>query len=106
MGYFAERYEFEIIDSITPSLSSTKTVTPKEVISIISKIEAKGVKTIFGEPQMSDKIATAVSDDTDVTVLEIYTESLRSASSNGNDADNYIGLMRTNVDTIVGGLIE
>jgi len=102
MGYFAERYDFEIADSMMSGLSSAESVNPRQIAGIIDKIEEMEIETVFGEPQMSDKVANAVSGDTGVRFVYLNSESIGNAE--GGVAADYIEMMKLNVKTIVNGL--
>ena len=101
LGYFADRYNFEIIGSIIESLSSDGNVTPRGLVDILDKVTDNGVKIIFGEFHMADKIVRTISEDTGVVVALLYSENF---DFFGGDVTNYIEMIEANVRTIVGGL--
>ena len=102
MGYFAERYDFTLEDSIIPGLSSGASVSPRQLANIIDQIKGTGVKAVFGEPNMSHKIMNAISEDTGVSVVYLHSESFGARG----EVSNYIGMIRSNVNGIVEGLAE
>ena len=71
---------------------------------IIDTIKERGVGTVFGEPQMSDKIANAISGDTGVRFAYLDSESMGNAGE--GVATSYIEMMKSNVKTVVTGLAK
>lgn len=103
LGYFANRYGFEIIKTVIPGVSSAESLTPKDLASVIDTIHQEQIPTIFIGPEMSNKIADSISAETGVNVLILHTESL---DMSDNGANEYITLIRKNVITIVNGLLD
>ena len=101
LGYFADRYSFEIMGSIIDSLSSDGSITSKGLMNILDKVKDNEVNVIFGEFYMADKIARTISADTGVDIARLYSESF---SSSDKDVTNYIEMIEANVRTIVGAL--
>ena len=101
LGYFADRYNFEIIGTIIEGLSSDGNVTPRGLIDILDTVTDNEVNVIFGELHMADKIAQTISEDTGVLVERLYSENF---DSSGSGVTNYIEMIETNVQTVVGGL--
>jgi ABC-type Zn uptake system ZnuABC Zn-binding protein ZnuA len=101
LGYFADRYNFEIIGTIIEGLSSDGNVTPRGLIDILDTVADNEVNVIFGELHMADKIAQTISEDTGVLVERLYSENF---DSSGSGVTNYIEMIETNVQTVVGGL--
>jgi ABC-type Zn uptake system ZnuABC Zn-binding protein ZnuA len=101
MKYFGDRYGFRMTESIMPNVSSTESVTPKQLGSIIEVIEEYQVRTIFGDPYMSSDIGKSLSVETGVNVIILNMESL-SAESDGSSS--YVSMMRENVTNLVNGL--
>jgi zinc/manganese transport system substrate-binding protein/manganese/iron transport system substrate-binding protein len=105
LTYFARRYDLEIIGSVIPSASTLSEPSARHLAQLVQKMEEEGVCTIFTETTVSSQLATAATAELDkcdeVRVLPLYSGALGPA---GSEADSYIGMMRTNVDTIVTGL--
>jgi zinc/manganese transport system substrate-binding protein len=62
-----------------------------------------GVRTIFAESSQPDRLAQVLADEAglDVSVVELYTESL---TAPGDGAEDYLTMMQVNTDRIVTGL--
>ena len=102
LGYFADRYGFEVIGTVIPSPSSMAQASPAGLEALAEIIEHEGIKAIFAETQHSvDDIEALAAQVGDVDVVTLYTGSLGPA---GSGADTYTGFLRTNTDLIVDAL--
>ncbi len=102
LGYFAERYDFEVVGTVIPSSSTSAETNPADLDELASAIVERNVTTIFAEAQHSGDEARALADRIGaVRVVTLHTDSL---GEPGSGADTYLGLMRTNVDLIIDGL--
>lgn len=102
-GYFADRYEFEVVGTIIPSGSTLADPSSAELAELVMVMEAENITAIFAETSSSDALASAVAAElgTDVAIVELFTESL---SEEGTDADTYIGMLRENGMRIANSL--
>ena len=102
LGYFADRYGFEVIGTVIPSPASMAQTSPAQLEALAELIEHEGVKALFAETVHStddvDALAARVGD---VEVVTLYTGSL---GPPGSGAENYIGFLRTNTELIVDAL--
>ena len=102
LGYFADRYGFEVIGTVIPSPSSMAQTSPAGLEALAEIIEHERIKAIFAETQHSvDDIEALAARVGDVDVVTLYTGSLGPA---GSGADTYTGFLRTNTDLIVDAL--
>lgn len=102
LGYFANRYDFEVLGSVIPSSSSLAATSPAELDGLADKIDATGVSAIFADTQNSSTDADALASRIgDVEVISMLTDTL---GEQGSDAGTYIGWLRQNAQTIVDGL--
>ena len=101
MGYFAERYGFEIVGAVIPSMSTDAGTSAKEMSALIEQIKATGAPAIFlGEVENAD-LANQIAAETGVKVVDsLYLETL----TDGAPAATYIDMMKHNVTRIVEGL--
>jgi ABC-type Zn uptake system ZnuABC Zn-binding protein ZnuA len=101
VGYFAERYGFEVVGAVIPSLSTDAGTSAKEMAALIEQIKASGAPAIFlGEVENSD-LANQIADETGLIVVDnLYLESL----TEGAPAATYIDMMKHNVSSIVTAL--
>jgi len=100
-GYFAARYEFEIVDTIIPSFSTLVGSSTADVAETIDLIREQDVPAIFAETTVSDDLVQQIADETGVQVAVLYSGSLSEADG---PASTYIDYIRYNVTTIVEAL--
>lgn len=101
MGYFAERYGFEIVDTILPSFSSEASASAQEIAAAVDAVKNSGAPAIFlGEVENAD-LANQIAAETGVNVVDtLFLESL----TDGEPAATYIDMMKHNVTQIVNAL--
>lgn len=106
-AYFARDYNFELIGTIIPSLSSLAEPSANDLTDLIKELELHNVCTLFTEVSLSDKLAKTVAGELAhceaVSILPLYTGAV---GLKGSGADSYIGMFKSNVDTVVKGLKE
>ncbi len=103
LGYFADRYDFEVLGAVVPSLTTGAQAAAADLEQLAALIEGAGVRTIFAETTQSAELAAALAAEVgdDVQVVELFTESLDEA---GSGAETYVDLMRTNALLVATGL--
>lgn len=101
VGYFADRYGFEVVGAVIPSMSTEAGTSAREMAALIEQIKAAGARAIFlGEVENPD-LANQIASETNIKVVDdLYLESL----TNGAPAATYIDMMKHNVTRIVDGL--
>lgn len=97
MGYFAQRYGFQLAGVIIPSLSSQAQVSAADLAALKKVIADSKVKVIFTEVGTSPAVARAIGDETGVRVIELTTHALSADSS-------YFTFMRNMANVIAGAL--
>ena len=101
MGYFAQRYDFEIINALLPAFSSAASPSAKELADTQDSIRQSGVGVIFIGITSNRQIAEQIAMDTSVAVIPLYTGSL---SELNGPADTYLTFMQYNVRAIANAL--
>ena len=101
LGYFASRYEFELVGTVIPGGSSVGEANPAELQELIGLIDQTGVPAIFAESSHSSDDAEALARQAGVDVVVLDTGSL---GPSGSGSDTYLGFMRTNSQKIAGAL--
>lgn len=98
-GYFAARYDFEVVATILPG--ATTMVEPSasgfaDVIEIVDSIGALAIFTDLGENQaLAEQLAEQA--ERTVLVVPLYTGAL---GEPGSGAETYLGLIRWNTEAI------
>jgi zinc/manganese transport system substrate-binding protein len=103
LGYFADRYGFEIVGTaITPASTETADPSAQEIATLIEEIKAVGVPAIFAENVHNPKLMEQIANEAGVTLApSLYTDALGPAGSEG---DTYLKMMHYNVNVIVEAL--
>ena len=103
LGYFADRFVFEVAGVVFPGGSTLSDPSSAEFAELVETMEKEGVDTIFGETSAPSALAEAVAAEVgeDVQVVELYTESL---GEPGSGADTVIGMTLTNAQRVAESL--
>lgn len=103
LGYFADRYGFEVVASVVPGGSTMGEPSAGELSALAEVIRQEGIEAIFAETTSPAALAEAVAREVgdEVAVYTLYTGSL---GPPGSGADTYVGMMRANAATIAEAL--
>ncbi len=106
LGYFAQRYGFEAVGSLLPSLSTSSEASAGETAKLVELLREQEVTTIFvgstagqGLQRLADAVAGELG--RDVSILPLMSGSLAPPGQRG---DTYLDYMEYNVSQIVSGL--
>jgi len=103
LGYFADRYDFEVVGVVIPGGSTLGDPSSGELAELIEEIEEAGVSAIFGETTQPSALAEAVAAElgSDVQVVSLYTGSL---GEPGSGAETLIEMLQANAESIAAAL--
>jgi zinc/manganese transport system substrate-binding protein len=103
LGYFAERYGFEVVGAIIPGGATLAEPSPADLAALTDTLRREGVRAIFTESTRPAALAEALAAELgeQVAVVGLYTESLGEA---GSGAETYIGMQRLNAERIAAAL--
>jgi zinc/manganese transport system substrate-binding protein len=102
LGYFADRYGFELVGAVVPSPTTQGAAGAGALDELAATIAAEGVPAVFADTSSPTDLVDALADEVgDVAVVELYTESL---GEPGSGADTYAGMVRTNAERIAEAL--
>lgn len=102
LSYFADRYGFEVVGTVIPSLDTRAEVSARDVAGLVELIDREGVPAIFAENTSSPGLAQELATQAGVAIIDdLYTDSL---GEPGSGAETYIGLMQTDTVLIVEAL--
>jgi zinc/manganese transport system substrate-binding protein len=76
MGYFASRYDLDLVGAVVPGLSSHGEVSARELTQLIETIRHEDVPAIFAELGTPASVARAVANETGAAVVDLQTEQL------------------------------
>ena len=99
MGYFADRYDFQLIGALIPSLSSQSQVSASNLAGLRALIEREDVPAIFNEAGTPEGVAEAIADQAGARVVEIATHDLP-------DDGSYFTFMRDVAAAVEDGLTK
>lgn len=100
-GYFAARYGFSVVGTVIPGVSTAAEPSAGETAALIGQIRSEGVPAIFVGATVNPKVAELVAREAGARVLRLYTGDL---GPPGSGAEDYIGMMRADVEILVQGL--
>jgi zinc/manganese transport system substrate-binding protein len=102
-GYFADRYDFEVVGVIIPGGSTLAEPSPADLALLVEVLRREGVRTVFAETTQPADLAEALAAELreGVAVVSLYTGSL---GEPGSGADTYVGMERTNAERIAAAL--
>lgn len=101
LGYLARAYDFTVVGSVVPSLSTLASPSAQELAALQSQIAQEGVKAIFVDTTVNPDVAAQIAADTGAMIVPLYTGSLSEA---GGPAPTYIDMMRHDAAQIVAAL--
>jgi ABC-type Zn uptake system ZnuABC Zn-binding protein ZnuA len=100
-AYFAREYGWQVLGAIQPS--SFDEPTPREVAELIEQVRASGVPAIFGSEEFPSSVLEQIASETGAA----YVDDLRDDDLPGAPGDpdhSWLGLMRSNVGTMIDAL--
>ena len=102
LGYFADRYGFEVAGAILPSFSTGASPSAAELAQLVERIKTTGASAIFLELGANPQLAQQIADEAGIQVVtELYSHSITPL---GGAAPTYIDMMKFNVEAIVAAL--
>lgn len=103
LGYFAARYDFEVVGTIVPGGATLADPSSDDLAELVALIDERNIPAIFAETTEPLGLAEAIAAELDrnVDVIALHTESL---GESGSGAETLIGMLQTNAELIVSGL--
>ncbi|HEX2153880.1 MAG TPA: metal ABC transporter substrate-binding protein [Acidimicrobiia bacterium] len=102
LGYFADRYGFEIVGTVIPAGSTLAEPSASDLADLVDVLRREGLTAIFAETTAPAALAEAVAAELgDAEVHELHTESV---GPPGSDTDSYSKMMRANAAIIASAL--
>lgn len=104
LGYFAARYDFEVVATVIPGGSTLAEPSAAELGDLVETLRREGIRVIFADISSPATLAEAAAAELGETVevRALYTESL---GTNG-PVSGYLEMMRANAGVIAGALGE
>jgi zinc/manganese transport system substrate-binding protein len=76
MGYFAARYDLELVGAVIPGLSSQGEVSARAMADLAEQIRDEGVSIIFAEAGTPRSVADSIASETGAGVVELPSHRL------------------------------
>lgn len=102
LGYFADRYDFDVIGAVIPSSSTLAESSPSALEDLAAKIRSTGVPAIFAETQHSSADTDALAQR--IGGVDVVTFATDTLGAPGTETGTYIGWLETNARAIVDAL--
>jgi zinc/manganese transport system substrate-binding protein len=99
-GYFADRYDFEIVGTVIPSSSTLGEASAGQLAALADVIEQRGLPAIFSEHLGSAADAEALAERLGVDVVDLHSDALEA----DGPASSYRGMMLANAEAIAAAL--
>ncbi|MDE2861654.1 MAG: metal ABC transporter substrate-binding protein [Chloroflexota bacterium] len=100
-AYFADVYGFEVIGALIPSLAPDVEPSAEHLAEVVEVIREHNAPAVFSETTVSGRLPEAVARETGAEFAQLYADSL---GERGSPAGTYLGMVRTNVEVMVGVL--
>jgi zinc/manganese transport system substrate-binding protein len=101
LGYFADRYDVEIVGAVIPSLTTQAQPSAGDVAELVDVIRREGVRAVFPESGASSKLPDALAEETGVSAeYHLYGDALGPEDS---AAATYLGMEASNADAMARG---
>lgn len=103
LGYFADRYGFEVIGAVIPGGSALAEPSPADLAGLVETLRREGVRAVFAENTRSGGLVEALAAELGegVAVVSLFSDAL---GAPGSGADTYIGMQRANAELIAAAL--
>ena len=102
-GYLARRYSFTVVGTVLGGGTAESEPSAKELAQLADLVEEYGVRAVFGETTVTERLAASVAEESGAELVRLYSGSL---GPEGSGADTWLGLMRLNIQRIVDGLTQ
>ena len=96
----AALYGFEIVGLVIPSLATHVEPSAEHIAGVVDVVREHDIPAVFGETTVSERLAQTIATETGAQLVRLFSGSLGPEGSGG---DTYLGMVRTNVERIVGG---
>jgi zinc/manganese transport system substrate-binding protein len=97
LGYFADRYDFEIVGTVVPGLSSSDEPSARDVAGLVDAIRESGARAVFTDVSTPPSVAEAVASETGVPLVTLTLEQVPASG-------RYADLLREVAGTVADAL--
>lgn len=103
LGYFANRYGFEVIGTVIPGASSQAEPSAQDFARLVETVQQTNVPAIFTDASATSDLARTLTGEVGrpIEIVELSTESLE---GEGSEVSTYTELLTTNAERIANAL--
>ncbi len=102
LGYYADRYDIEIVGAAIPALTTQAQASAGETADLVELIRSEGVAAVFPEAGVSPDLEAAIASEAGARIGDqLWADTL---GPEGSAASTYLGSLRANTEAIVDGL--
>ncbi len=104
LGYYADRYDIEVVGTVIPASSTQAQPSAGEVVRLVRTIRSEGVSTIFPESSANPKLTRAIAREAGARVgRALYADSL---GAKGTPGATVLGSLRANTLALAAGFTD
>jgi len=101
LGYFAARYDIEVIGTVIPSLSTQGQPSAGETAELVETVRRENAKAVFTEATVNTKVEQAIAEQAGAELGEpLLTDTL---APEGKAGDSYLDAMALNAERLAAG---
>ena len=102
LGYFARRYEIEVVGAVIPSLSTQAQASAGDVQRLVDQIRREHVQAVFPENSVNPDIERAIAREAGASIGgKLYADSL---GPKGSAGETYVGARSADAAALVDGM--
>jgi zinc/manganese transport system substrate-binding protein len=102
LGYFADRYDVDVVGALIPSLSTQAQPSARDIDELVDQIQREGVEAIFPETALNERLESAASREAGAQVGgQLWADAL---GPRGSGAATYLAAMLGNANTMAEGM--
>jgi ABC-type Zn uptake system ZnuABC Zn-binding protein ZnuA len=102
LGYFARRYEIEVVGAVIPSLSTQAQASAGDVQRLVDQIRREHVQAVFPENSVNPDIERAIAREAGASIGgKLYADSL---GPKGSAGETYVGALSADAAALVDGM--
>ncbi len=101
LGYYARRYDVEVIGTVIPSLSTQGQPSAGETRELVETIQREKVKAVFTESSVNPKVERAIAEEAGASIgAPLWADTLGPEGSSG---DTYVKSIAANTRALASG---
>jgi zinc/manganese transport system substrate-binding protein len=102
LGYFARRYDIDVVGSVIPSLSTQAQPSAGDIADLVDQVRDEGVAAVFPEAETSERLEQALAREAGARVGDpLWADTLGGEDSG---AETYLDAMAANTAALVTGM--